>query len=85
MELDFNFFISFVTKSKEGWRKRIVVNEAVITFKAGMNLTADTAKREIKGKMASGVLPNKIRNAEIKATLNNAMTSKNNLGDPEIR
>ena len=50
-----------------------------------MNLTADTAKREIKGKMASGVLPNKIRNAEIKATLNNAMTSKNNLGDPEIR
>ena len=34
--------------------KRIVVNEAVITFNAGINLTADTAKREIKGKMARG-------------------------------
>ena len=40
--------------------KRIVANEAVITFNAGMNLTIDTAKREIKGKIASGVFPRKI-------------------------
>ena len=50
-----------------------------------MNLTADTAKREIKGKIASGVFPKKTRNAEIMATLNSATTSKNNLGDDEIR
>jgi hypothetical protein len=50
-----------------------------------MNLTADIAKREIKGKITSGVFPIKIRNTEIMATLNSATTSKNILGVNEIR
>jgi hypothetical protein len=50
-----------------------------------MNLTADTAKREIKGKIAFGVFTIKIRNTEIMATENSATTSKNNLGDAETR
>ncbi len=50
-----------------------------------MNLTADIAKRETKGKIVFGVFPIKIRNAEIMTTENSATTSKNNLGDVEIR
>ena len=56
-----------------------------MAFNPGINLTADTAKREIKGKMLSGDLPKKIRNTIIMATLNSATTSKNNLGDVETR
>ena len=56
-----------------------------MAFNPGINLTADTAKREIKGKMLSGDLPKKIRNTIIMATLNSATTSKNNLGVCEIR
>ena len=56
-----------------------------MAFNPGINLTVDTAKREIKGKIVSGVFPKKIRNVEIIATLNRATTSKNNLGVCEIR
>ncbi len=50
-----------------------------------MNLTADIAKRETKGKIVFGDFSKKIKNVEIMATLNSATTSKNNLGDVEIR
>ena len=56
-----------------------------MVFNAGINLTADTAKRDITGKIVAGVFPNKIRDTEIMATLKRATTSKNNLGVCETR